>query len=65
MKVYDTESPEATSVLAGDLEPGLVYKVSVMSVLRRVESPEEPPGGIIVSMRMLNYGLNLLHKFKI
>ena len=54
-KVYDTEGPDITSLMVEDLEPGVVYKVSVVSVLRRVESPEEPPGGIRVAMRMFKF----------
>ena len=51
MKVCDTEGPDITRLRIQDLEPGMKYKVSVVSVLRRVESPEEPPRGIMVEMR--------------
>ena len=47
MKVYDTEGSDITSMKIEDLEPGMKYKVSVVSVLGRVESPEEPVGGIM------------------
>ena len=48
MKVYDTEGPDITSLRIEDLEPGMKYKVSVVSVLRTVESPDD----------WRNYGVN-------
>ena len=60
MKVYDTEGPDVTSLRIENLEPGKVYKVTVVSVLGTVESPEEPSGGKMVSMRMYKFPENCL-----
>ena len=59
MNSYDTEGPDISSLRIEDLEPGMKYKVSVVSVLRRVESPEEPPGGIRVSLGEYNMYIQL------
>ena len=52
MKDLYTEGPDDTYLMIEDLEPGMVYKVSVVSVLNTVESSEEPSGGTMVAMRM-------------
>ena len=53
--VYDTEGPDVTSLRIENLEPGKVYKVTVVSVLGTVESPEEPSGGKVMPMRMFKF----------
>ena len=49
--MFMTLNPDITSLRTEDLEPRMVYKVSVVSVLRRVDSPEEHSGRIKVEMR--------------
>ena len=48
-------NPDIANLRTEDLEPRMVYKVSVVSVLRRADSPEEPSGGIRVEMRKYMY----------